>query len=208
MRKSAGTSASQKGGKKLPAPKDNTSEGRSNITLNAAALGSALAEALKSSFEGLRDSMNAGFTGLGALIASHSVDEVPDDGNDDGDSNGSKDDDDSLVDGEPPAKKSRLTEPRNDRNPLISKLTKTLQLTEHVGPAIDGDLASLVDKIMREKVNEDKITDLKKNNTKLPRIVPPYQRQRSIKVHGIIWMSPLGQLTRNSQRYRKLLSKE
>ena len=129
MRKSAGTLASQKGGKKQPAPKDNTSEGRSNITLNAAALGSALAEDLKSSFEGLRNSMNAGFTGLGALIASHSVDEVPDEGNDDGDSNGSKDDDESLVDGEPPAKKSPLAEPGNDRNPLISKLTKTLQLT-------------------------------------------------------------------------------
>ena len=75
VRKSAGTSASQKGGKKPSAPKDNTSEGSSNITLNAAALGSALAEALKSSFEGLRDSMNAGFTGLGDLIDSHSVDE-------------------------------------------------------------------------------------------------------------------------------------
>ena len=48
--------------------------------------------------------MNAGFTGLGDLIASHSVDEEPDDGNDDGGSNGSKDDDESLVDGEPPAK--------------------------------------------------------------------------------------------------------
>ena len=108
--------------------------------------------------------MNAGFTGLGALIASHSVDEVPDDGNDDGDSNGSKDDDESLVDGEPPAKKSRLAEPGNDRNPLISKLTKTLQLTEHVGPAIDGDLAPLVDKIMRQKANEDKIRDLKKQH--------------------------------------------
>ena len=108
--------------------------------------------------------MNAGFTGLGALIASHSVDEVPDDGNDDGDSNGSKADDESLVDGEPSAKKSRLAEPGNDRNPLISKLTKTLQLTESVGPAIDGDLASLVDKIMREKANEDKITDLKKQH--------------------------------------------
>ena len=164
VRKSAGTSASQKGGKKLPAPKDNTSKGRSNITLNAAALGSALAEALKSSFEGLRDSMNAGFTGLGDLIASHSVDEEPDDGNDDGGSNGSKDDDESLVDGEPPAKKSRLAEPGNNRTPLISKLTKTLQLTEHVGPAIDGDLASLVHKIMREKANEDKITDLKKQH--------------------------------------------
>ena len=92
VRKSAGTSASQKGGKRHPTPKDNTSEGSSNITLNAATLGSALAEALKSSFEGLRDSMNAGFTGLGDLIASHSVGEEQDDGNDDGDSNGSKDD--------------------------------------------------------------------------------------------------------------------
>ena len=81
--------------------------------------------------------MNAGFTGLGDLIASHSVDEEPDDGNDDGGSNGSKDDDESLVDGEPPAKKSRLAEPGNNRTPLISKLTKTLQLTEHV---IDGIL--------------------------------------------------------------------
>ena len=183
VRKSAGTSASQKGGKKLPAPKDNTSKGRSNITLNAAALGSALAEALKSSFEGLRDSMNAGFTGLGALIASHSVDEVPDDGNDDGDSNGSKDDDDSLVDGEPPAKKSRLAEPGNDRNPLISKLTKTLQLTEHVGPAIDGDLASLVDKIMREKANEDKKTDLNKttrNSRELYHLIRDKGQSRSM----------------------------
>ena len=135
------------------------------MTLNAAALGSVIAEALKSSFEGLRDSMNAGFTGLGDLIASH-VDEEPDadDVNDDGDSNGSKDDDESLVEGEPSAKKSQLDEPGKNRNPLISKLTKTLQLTEHVGPAIDGELASLVDKIMREKANEDKITDLKKQH--------------------------------------------
>ena len=74
VRKSAGTSASQKGGKKPLPPKDSTSEGSSSIDLNAAALGSVIAEALKSSFEGLRDSMNAGFTGLGDLIALH-VDE-------------------------------------------------------------------------------------------------------------------------------------
>ena len=37
------------------------------------ALGSVIAEALNSSFEGLRDSMNAGFTDLGNLFASHSV---------------------------------------------------------------------------------------------------------------------------------------
>lgn len=51
-----------------------------------------------------------------------------------------------------------------NRNPLISKLTITLQLTEHVGPAIDRDLASLMDKIIREKASEDKMTDLKKQH--------------------------------------------
>ena len=129
-------------------------KGSSTITLNAATLDSVIAEALKSSFD-LRDSMNVGFTGLGDLIASH-ADEEPDDAKDDADSNGSKDDDESVVEGEPPAKKSKLDEPGINRNPLICNLTKTLQLTEHVGPAIDlinGDLASLVDKIIREKAN-------------------------------------------------------
>ena len=127
--------------------------------------------------------MNAGFTGLVDLIASHSVDEEPDDGNDDGGSNGSKDDDESLVDGEPPAEKSRLAEPGNNRSPPISILTKTLQLTEHVGPTIDGDLASLVDKIMREKANEDKITDLKKttqNSRKLFHLIRDKGQSRSM----------------------------
>ena len=55
---------------------------------------------------------------------------------------------------------------------------------------------------MREKANEDKITDLK-NNTKFPRIVLPHQRQRSIKVCGIIWMSPQGQF----QKVQKSLVK-
>ena len=107
VRKSAGTSAPQKGGEKSLAPKESASEGSLTMTLNAAALGSVITEALKSSFEGLRDSMNAGFNGLGDLIALH-ADEEPDvdDVNDDSDSNGSKDDDESLVEGEPLAKKS------------------------------------------------------------------------------------------------------
>ena len=180
------TSTSQNGGKKSLASKDSASEESSNVTLNAAALGPVIAEALKSSFEGLRDSMNTGFTGLGDLIASH-ADEEPDDGNDDGDSNGSKDDGEALVEGEPPAKKGRLDEPEKNRHTLISKLTKTLQLTEHVGPAIDGDLASLVDKIMREKASEDKITDLKKttrNSRKLLHLVRDKGQSRCMEQFG------------------------
>ena len=177
VRKSVGTLTSQKGRKKSLASKDSASEGSLNVTLNVAALGSVIAEALKTSFEGLRDSMNAGFTGPGDLIASH-ADEEPDDGNYDGE---------SLVEGEPPVKKGRLDELGKNRHPLISKLTKTLQLTEHVGPAIDGDLASLMDKIMREKASEDKITDLKKttrNSRKLLHLVRDKGQSRCMEQVG------------------------
>ena len=126
------------------------------------------------------------------------ADEELDNGNHDSDSNGSKDDGESLVEGEPPAKKGRLDEPGKNRHPLISKLTKTLQLTEHVGPAIDRDLASLVDKVMREKASE-KTTQ---NSRKLLHLVRDKGQsrcmeqfgQRSIKVYGTIWMSQLGPL--------------
>lgn len=99
--------------------------------------------------------MNAGFAGLGNLIASHFGD---DGGEDSGVPLDSKDYIESPVEDEPPAKKQKPNESGKNSDPLITKLTKTLQLTEHVGPAIDGELGLLVDKIIREKVNEDKIT--------------------------------------------------
>ena len=77
----------------------------------------------------------------------------------------SKDDHDSLVEDGPPAKKQKANDPHSGSGSspsLINKLSKALQLTEHVGPPIDEELASLVDKIMREKGNEEKITELKK----------------------------------------------
>ena len=45
VRKSVATSAPQKGGKKALVPKDSPSEGSSNLTVNAAALGSVIADA-------------------------------------------------------------------------------------------------------------------------------------------------------------------
>ena len=74
-----------------------------------------------------------------------------------------KDENESLVKEEPPTKKKGLNEQGKNSNPLITKLTKTLQLTKHVGPTTNGELASLVDKIMREKANEDKKMELKKH---------------------------------------------
>ena len=75
----------------------------------------------------------------------------------------SKDENELLVKEEPPTKKKGLNEQGKNSNPLITKLTKTLQLTKHVGPTTNGELASLVDKLMREKANEDKKMELKKH---------------------------------------------
>ena len=108
--------------------------------------------------------MNAGFNDVNNLIASPSGSNGEEDSTDDCDSCVSKNDDESLVEEEPPAKKKRLNEQGKNSNLLITKPAKTLQLTEHVGPAIDGELASLVDKIMREKADEDNIMELKKQH--------------------------------------------
>lgn len=74
-RKSVGKPAPQKGGKRpstAQAPTNSADEGSSGVALNAATLGSVIAEALKGSFEGLRYSMNTGFNDLNSLIASRS----------------------------------------------------------------------------------------------------------------------------------------
>ena len=167
MRKSTGKPTSFKCRKSLAAaqtPKDNVNEGSSAVTLNAIVLDSVIAEPLKGSFEGLRDSMNAGFAGLGNLIASHSGDDGGEDLGDVCDASVSKDYIESLVEDEPPVKKEKPNQSGKNSDPLITKLIKTLQLTDHVGPAIDGELVLLVDQIIREKANEDKITELKKQH--------------------------------------------
>ena len=108
--------------------------------------------------------MNAGFNDVNNLIVSPSGSNSDEDSTDNYDSCVSKNDDESLVEEEPPAKKKRLNEQGKNSNLLITNPNKTLQLTEHVGPAINGELASLVDKIMREKADEDKIMELKKQH--------------------------------------------
>ena len=108
--------------------------------------------------------MNAGFNDVNNLIASPSGSNGEEDSTDDCDSCVSKNDDESLVEEEPPAKKKRLNEQGKNSNLLITNPNRTLQLTEHVGLAIDGELASIVDKIMREKADEDKIMELKKQH--------------------------------------------
>ena len=106
LKRSGVKPTSQKGGKRpeiAPAPVGQRKRRKIGVTLNMAVLGSIIAKALKGSFEDLRDSMNAGFAGLGNLIAAHSGDNGDKDSGDDCDSSESKNDDESLVADEPPA---------------------------------------------------------------------------------------------------------
>ena len=99
------------------------------------------------------------------------------------DSSVSKDHNESLVKEQPLAKKKRLNKPGKNSIPLITKLTKTLQLTKYVVPTINGELASLVDEIMREKAKEDKIIELKKQHKTLKN----YATLSETKVNQGVW---------------------
>ena len=99
------------------------------------------------------------------------------------DSSASKDHNESLVKEQPLAKKKRLNKQGKKSIPLITKLTKTLQLIKYVGTTINGELASLVDEIMREKAKEDKIMELKKQHKTLKN----YATLSETKVNQGVW---------------------
>ena len=100
--------------------------------MNAITLGFVTAEALKGLFEDSRDSINAKVAGLAILhlTASHFGDNAGEHLGDDCDSSVSKDYDESLVEDESPAKKQKQNESGKNSDPLVTKLTKTLQLTQ------------------------------------------------------------------------------
>ena len=159
VRKSIGKPTLYKCRKSLaaaPAPKDNVDEGSSAVTLNAIDLGSVIAEALKGSFEGLRDSMNVGFAGLGNLIASHFGDHCGEDSGDAFDSSVSNDYVESLVEDEPPAKKQKPNESGKNSDPLITKLTKPCSSPSTWGPPLTGSLRYLWIKSSERKLMKTK----------------------------------------------------
>ena len=109
--------------------------------------------------------MESGFNDLGNLLSANyreddaSVDE----------------ENDSLAnesDEEPSTKKKKSdkgddgiphkTDPNAPQSVIIDRLTKNLQLTENSGPAINTQLPNLVNKLMRDKLNEETLTELKK----------------------------------------------
>ena len=120
-----------------------------------------LTEALQNSFSG---AMESGFNDLGNLLSANYQED-----------NASVDEEnDSLANErveEPPTKKKKSdkgddgiphkTDPNAPQSVIIDRLTKNLQLMENSGPAINTQLANLVNKLRRDKLNEE-LTELKK----------------------------------------------
>jgi len=64
--------------------------------------------------------LKAYLSNLGKLITAHSVGNGEADSGDEDDLNKSKDEEESALEGKPPAKKKKPDEPRKDKNPLIT----------------------------------------------------------------------------------------
>ena len=123
-----------------------------------------IAEILKDSFASLSQSMSEGFDNLGQMFQgsrsacvsqeSRLLDDLS-----------SADSDVSEVE-EPAAKRPKSDEAgQSAENELIlGQLEKDFDLAEHKGAEINTNLAAIVSKLLKEKTEEDKLTEIKKRN--------------------------------------------
>ena len=138
--------------------------------------------AITQALSDIRNTMQSGFAGLGHQIQAQLQDlqnpydsqaeECSDGMVDVCHATGSKDQADIIADEDPQAeepskKKRRLNsgeaeDSEAQPNTVIDKLTKSFQFAENTGPAINAQLAKLVEKLMREKSTVEKLTELKR----------------------------------------------
>ena len=120
------------------------------------------AEILKDSFASLSQSMSEGFDNLGQIFQS-SRSACVSQGNRLLDDLSSADSDTSEVE-EPAAKRPKSDEAgQSTENELIlGQLEKDFDFAEHKGAEINPNLAAIVSKLLKEKNEEDKLTEIKK----------------------------------------------
>ena len=124
-----------------------------------------MAALLKEALSGLAVEMNKRFSSLGALLKAKndakSVDNAPaisDSDTDDHDSGSDKE-------SEEPAHKKQKTDDRvilsKDNSDILNKLEKEFNVSEQDGAEIHGNLATIVQKVLKDKPEEDKLTEIK-----------------------------------------------
>ena len=118
-----------------------------------------VAALLKEAFAGLAVEMNKGFSSLGALLkvkndakGNDNAPEFSDLESDDHDSGSDKE-------SEEPARKKQQCKDNSD---ILNKLEKEFNVSEQDGADIHGNLANIVQKLLKDKPEEDKLNEVKK----------------------------------------------
>ena len=125
-----------------------------------------VAALLKEAFAGLAVEMNKGFSSLGALLkvkndakGDDNAPEFSDPESDDHDSGSDKE-------SEEPARKKQKTDDgvvlSKDNSDILNKLEKEFNVSEQDGADIHGNLANIVQKLLKDKPEEDKLNEVKK----------------------------------------------
>ena len=125
-----------------------------------------VAAVLKEAFSGLAMQMNKGFSGLGKLLKAQNdakgneTSSVLSDSESD-DSGGGSD-----IAPEEPARKKQKTDNSmvlsKDNSAILSQLEKEFNVSEQDGAEINENLAVIVQKLLKEKPEEDKLDEIKK----------------------------------------------
>ena len=146
------------------APKERLSSARKSAASDQSS-STDMAVVLKEAFSGFAVQMNKGFSSLNQLLQAKNDDAK---GDDNASALSESDDTDGGSDIEPeePAPKKQKTDDNTvlskDNSAILSQLEKEFNVSEQDGAEINENLAVIVQKLLKEKPEEDKLNEIKK----------------------------------------------
>ena len=130
-----------------------------SLTTDVAAL-------LKEAFSGLAVEMNKGFSNLGDLLKAKNDAACENNASVASDSESDDRGGGSDIEPEEPARKKQKTDDGialpKDNSDILNKLEKEFNVSEQDGAEIHGNLAAIVQKLLKDKPEEDKLNEIKK----------------------------------------------
>ena len=125
-----------------------------------------MAALLKEAFSGLAVEMNKGFSNLGDLLKAKNDAACENNASVASDSESDDRGGGSDIEPEEPARKKQKTDDGialpKDNSDILNKLEKEFNVSEQDGAEIHGNLAAIVQKLLKDKPEEDKLNEIKK----------------------------------------------
>ncbi|CAH3029299.1 unnamed protein product, partial [Porites evermanni] len=147
------------------APKERRSGSQKSATPGQS-LTTDVAALLKEAFSGLAVEMNKGFSNLGDLLKAKNAAACENNASVASDSESDDRGGGSDIEPEEPARKKQKTDDGialpKDNSDILNKLEKEFNVSEQDGAEIHGNLAAIVQKLLKDKPEEDKLNEIKK----------------------------------------------